>query len=149
MSAAWSVTFENPDICALRGSSVEFRCSYSYPDEESVRGTAWDRGMNQNGVWERVRLSGLPSYNGRFEYQGDHAHNCSLVLRDLQENDTGYYYFWFDTDKFGRRSKTSVFLSVTGKTDLRSQVSVFRLNVFLWCKSCLCLISRAESHHTP
>ncbi|XP_032415527.1 sialoadhesin-like isoform X1 [Xiphophorus hellerii] len=113
VSAAWSVTFENPDICALRGSSVEFRCSYSYPDEESVRGTAWDRGMNQNGVWERVRLSGLPSYNGRFEYQGDHAHNCSLVLRDLQENDTGYYYFWFDTDKFGRRSKTSVFLSVT------------------------------------
>ncbi|XP_023186054.1 carcinoembryonic antigen-related cell adhesion molecule 6-like isoform X1 [Xiphophorus maculatus] len=114
VSAAWSVTFENPDICALRGSSVEIRCSYSYPDEESVRGTAWDRGMNQNGVWERVRLSGLPSYNGRFEYQGDHAHNCSLVLRDLQENDTGYYYFWFDTDKFGRRSKTSVFLSVTG-----------------------------------
>uniref|UniRef100_A0A3B5MEY2 Ig-like domain-containing protein n=1 Tax=Xiphophorus couchianus TaxID=32473 RepID=A0A3B5MEY2_9TELE len=127
--AAWSVTFENPNICALRGSSVEFRCSYSYPDEESVRGTAWDRGMNQNGVWKRVRLSGLPSYNGRFEYQGDHAHNCSLVLRDLQENDTGYYYFWFDTDKFGRRSKTSVFLSVTGKADLRSQVSVFRVRL--------------------
>uniref|UniRef100_A0A3P9PF61 Ig-like domain-containing protein n=1 Tax=Poecilia reticulata TaxID=8081 RepID=A0A3P9PF61_POERE len=114
VSAAWLVTFENPDICALRGSSAEFRCSYNYPDEESVRQTAWDKGMIQNGVLERVRLSGLPSYYGRYEYQGDHAHNCSLVLRDLQENDTGYYFFWFDTDKFGRRSKKSVYLSVTG-----------------------------------
>ncbi|XP_007554882.1 hemicentin-2-like isoform X1 [Poecilia formosa] len=114
VSAAWSVTFENPDICALRGSSVEFRCLYSYPDEESVRQTAWDKGKIQNGILERVRLSDLPSYNGRFEYQGDHAHNCSLVLRDLQEDDTGYYFFWFDTDKFGRRSKKSVYLSVTG-----------------------------------
>ncbi|XP_008430269.1 B-cell receptor CD22-like isoform X3 [Poecilia reticulata] len=86
VSAAWLVTFENPDICALRGSSAEFRCSYNYPDEESVRQTAWDKGMIQNGVLERVRLSGLPSYYGRYEYQ----------------------------DKFGRRSKKSVYLSVTG-----------------------------------
>ncbi|XP_054897780.1 B-cell receptor CD22 [Poeciliopsis prolifica] len=114
VSAAWSVTFEDADVCALRGSSVEFRCSYRYPDKESVRETAWHRGMIQNGVLKRVRLSDLPSYDGRFEYRGDHAHNCSLVLRDLQENDTGHYFFWFDTDMFGRRSKTSVSLSVTG-----------------------------------
>ncbi|KAM4735279.1 B-cell receptor CD22-like [Anableps anableps] len=123
VSATWSVTFENKDYCALKGSSVEFRCSYSYPDHESIRETAWHKGMLQNGSWKSVTLSVLPSYKGRFEYQGDHIHNCSLVLCDLQENDTGHYYFWFDTDKFGRRSKQSVYLSVTGlKASIRPSI---------------------------
>lgn len=109
------MTFENPDPCALKGSSVEFRCSYNYTDGETVRKTAWYKGELKNGIWVRVALSDLPSYQNRSEYLGDLQHNCSLAIHDLQDNDTGHYYFSFDTDMYGRRSKRSVYLSVTGK----------------------------------
>ncbi|XP_047217608.1 B-cell receptor CD22 isoform X2 [Girardinichthys multiradiatus] len=134
VSAVWSVTFENQDNCALKGSSVEFKCSYNYPDDESVRETAWYKGMLQDGIWERVKLSVLPTYKNRFAYRGDHIHNCSLVLQDLQEDDTGYYYFWFDTNRFGRNSKRSVHLSVT---ELKASIRPRRVsagdNVTLEC----------------
>ncbi|XP_074539280.1 B-cell receptor CD22-like [Halichoeres trimaculatus] len=117
--ADWSVTFENPDPCAVKGSSVEFRCSYSYKDGQTVRGTSWNKGESRNGTWVRVKLSDFPAYENRSEYVGDKQHDCSLVLHDLQLDDTGYYYFRFDTTKFGYRSKTSVYLSVT---ELRARV---------------------------
>ncbi|MEQ2274397.1 hypothetical protein XENORESO_020279 [Xenotaenia resolanae] len=144
--AVWSVTFENQDYCAVKGSSVEFKCSYNYPDDESVRETAWYKGMLQDGIWERVKLSVLPTYKNRFAYRGDHVHNCSLVLQDLQEDDTGYYYFWFDTNRFGRNSKRSVYLSVTGKIVLHKRFFFFMFSLFNFL---LCLISRAEIQHTP
>uniref|UniRef100_A0A3Q3KIU2 Cd22 molecule n=1 Tax=Mastacembelus armatus TaxID=205130 RepID=A0A3Q3KIU2_9TELE len=113
MTASWSVTFKDPDICAVRGSSVKFRCSYNYADGETVQKTAWYKGQSEGGIWRRVELSVLPLYQNRTEYQGDRHHDCSLVIHDLQHNDTGYYYFRFDTDRYGWRSKASVHLSVT------------------------------------
>ncbi|XP_035984947.1 B-cell receptor CD22 [Fundulus heteroclitus] len=91
--ATWSVTFENPDHCALKGTSVEFKCSYSYPEDESVRETAWFKGMLEDDTWKR-------------------------------EDDTGHYYFWFDTNKYGRRSKKSVHLSVT---ELKASIRPIRV----------------------
>ncbi|XP_042338501.1 B-cell receptor CD22-like, partial [Plectropomus leopardus] len=113
VSAMGTVTFENPDICALKGTSVEFRCSYSYPDDETVQKAAWFKGQSQYGIWKRVKLSELPSYENRTEYVGDKQHDCSLAIHDLQDGDTGHYYFRFDTENFGWRSKTSVHLTVT------------------------------------
>ncbi|XP_022609350.1 B-cell receptor CD22-like isoform X1 [Seriola dumerili] len=112
-SSSSQVTFENQDPCALKGSSVEFRCSYSYKDGETVRKTAWYKGKLIDGIWKRVLLSRLPSYENRTEYLGDQQHDCSLAIHDLQDNDTGYYYFRFDMDTYGWRSKKSVYLSVT------------------------------------
>uniref|UniRef100_A0A3Q2DGD8 Ig-like domain-containing protein n=1 Tax=Cyprinodon variegatus TaxID=28743 RepID=A0A3Q2DGD8_CYPVA len=112
VSAAWSVTFENPDYCALEGTSVEFKCSYHYPEDESVRETGWCKGLLQNGTWKRVKLSTLLTYKNRFKYQGDHTKNCSLVLQDVQESDAGYYYFWFDTNKFGRNRSSGLKASI-------------------------------------
>ncbi|XP_078028066.1 B-cell receptor CD22-like [Epinephelus lanceolatus] len=109
----WSVPFENPNTCALKGSSVKLGCSYTYPDSETVKSIAWFKGASKNGSWKRVALSELPSYQNRSEYIGDLQHNCSLAIHDLQINDTGHYYFKFDTELFGRRSKTSVHLTVT------------------------------------
>ncbi|XP_071325031.1 B-cell receptor CD22-like [Trachinotus anak] len=129
-----SVTFENPDPCAVKGSSVEFRCSYDYGDDEAVTKTAWYKGQSINGTWKRVKLSHLPSYENRSEYLGDQKHDCSLAIHDLQVNDTGYYYFRFDTEKYGLHSKKSVHLSVT---ELRARVDPERVragdNVKLKC----------------
>ncbi|XP_078109635.1 B-cell receptor CD22-like isoform X1 [Sander vitreus] len=113
VSAGWSVTFENPNPCASKGSSVHLRCSYNYTDGETVIKTAWYKGELIDGNWTRVKLSDLPSYQNRFKYLGDQQHDCSLAIDDLQDNDTGHYYFRFDTQTYGRRSKKSMYLSVT------------------------------------
>ncbi|XP_047455171.1 B-cell receptor CD22-like [Mugil cephalus] len=135
-STSWNVTFENADYCVSEGSSVEFRCSYFYPDGNTIRSTQWDKGDYKNGRWQRVKLSDLPSYENRSAYLGDHQHNCSLAIYNLQETDTGHYYFRFDTDTYGLRSKDSVHLSVT---ELKASVSPRRVtagnNVTLECKT--------------
>ncbi|KAI3361366.1 hypothetical protein L3Q82_013537 [Scortum barcoo] len=113
VSASWSVTFDDPNPCAVKGSSVEFRCSYDYPDGEIVRKTFWSKGQSESGQWTRVKLEDLPSHQNRSKYLGDLQHNCSLAIHDLQVNDTGHYYFWFDTQKYGRHSRENVYLSVT------------------------------------
>uniref|UniRef100_A0A8D3A263 Ig-like domain-containing protein n=1 Tax=Scophthalmus maximus TaxID=52904 RepID=A0A8D3A263_SCOMX len=99
----------------LRGSSVAFRCSYSYREGETVRETAWSKGHIKQHNWKRVELSDLASYENRSVYLGDRQHNCSLAIHDVQGNDSGYYYFRFDTDTYGWRSRAgeSVHLSVT------------------------------------
>lgn len=111
-----SVTFENKDPCALKGSTVEFRCSFEYQSGETVRKTVWYKGGLKNGTWTRVKLSDIPSYHNRSEYLGDQQHDCSLAIHDLQDDDSGYYYFRFDTETVGWHSKQSVSLSVTGKS---------------------------------
>lgn len=113
-SSGWTVTFENPDPCTLKGSSVQFRCSYNYPYGETVLKTDWFKGEVKDGKWKRTELSSLPSYQNRVKYRGDKQHNCSLEIYDLQDNDTGYYYFRFDTYTYGWHSKGSVHLSLTG-----------------------------------
>ncbi|XP_029306763.1 B-cell receptor CD22 [Cottoperca gobio] len=119
VGAGRSVTFENPNPCALKGSSVELRCSYNYTDGETVENTVWHKGELKNGTWRRVQLSDLPSYENRSEYFGDRQHNCGLAIHNLQDNDTGHYYFRFDTKTIGWRSKKSVYLTVT---ELRARV---------------------------
>lgn len=109
------MTFGNPDPCALKGSSVEFRCSYTYQSGETVTKTVWYKGEIKNQTWMRVKLSDLPSYHNRYEYLGDQQHDCNLAIHDLQDDDSGYYFFRFDTEKMGWHSRQSVYLSVTGK----------------------------------
>lgn len=92
-----------------------FRCSYNYTTGESVHKTVWYKGKLKDNGWTRVELSSLPSYQNRSQYLGDMKHNCSLAMHDLQDGDTGYYYFRFDTGTYGWHSKDSIHLSVTGK----------------------------------
>uniref|UniRef100_UPI0037E8503A B-cell receptor CD22-like n=1 Tax=Semicossyphus pulcher TaxID=241346 RepID=UPI0037E8503A len=106
------VTFENPNNCAVKGSSMKFRCSYTY-DSGSAINTAWYKGELKSNLWTHVKLSDLPSYENRSQYVGDLQRDCSLVLHDLQPNDTGNYYFRFDTETYGWHSRKSVYLSVT------------------------------------
>lgn len=113
--AGWSVTFEETDLCAPLGASVEIGCSYDYTAGETVQQTAWHKGRLQRGLWTRVALADLPSFQNRSEYLGDRRHDCGLAIHDLRVNDSGHYYFWFDTETFGRRSQGSVYLTVTGK----------------------------------
>lgn len=125
------MTFARDNLCAVKGSSAEFRCSYNYTVGETVYKTTWSKGELKNGEWARVEFSDLPGIDNRSQYLGDLQHDCSLAIHDVQENDTGYYYFRFDTDKLGWRSRRSVYLSVTGKAFFFFTISAAYLVLYL------------------
>lgn len=108
------MTFADPDLCVGAGSSVVLQCSFDYPDGQTVHKATWSKGVQTDHEWTRVELSHLPAYQTRSEYLGDLQHDCRLALSVLAEYDSGYYYFRFDTDTLGWRSRKSIFLTVTG-----------------------------------
>ncbi|XP_075868744.1 B-cell receptor CD22-like [Nelusetta ayraudi] len=118
-SNVWSVTLADPDLCVATGSSVVLQCSYDYPDGQTVRKATWSKGVQTDGQWTRVELSLIPTYRNRSEYLGDLQHDCRLALSELEESDSGYYYFRFDTDTYGWRSRKSLYLIVT---DVKARV---------------------------
>ncbi|KAF4072445.1 hypothetical protein AMELA_G00263070 [Ameiurus melas] len=86
----WNVTYAQRSVCALKGSSVNIPCTYSYPSGEKFHESYWT--FNQTDM----RL--LEQFAGRVEFVGDKESNCTLRLTDLKENDTGDYRFLFSSD---------------------------------------------------
>nr|XP_046230162.1 hemicentin-1-like [Scatophagus argus] len=119
----WAVTYTPTEICALRGSTVDMRCTYTYPSSmnglnTTVRRTFWFARQDENG---RVDLTTDPQYSGRVDVQcGDN--DCTLRITDLRESDSAEYKFRFITNQPGGRYSGSpgVTLSVT---DLQVQVT--------------------------
>lgn len=112
-----------------------FRCFYNCSEDETVTDVAWYKGGQKDAQWIHFKLADVPLLHNRSEYLGDMRHDCSLAIHDVQQNDSGHYYFHFDTDAFGRRSKTSVYLSVTGKMTTYSAPSfmLFQPGIFFFC----------------
>ncbi|KAJ8385693.1 hypothetical protein AAFF_G00182930, partial [Aldrovandia affinis] len=109
----WSVSYQLQGICALKGSSVDMPCTYSYPNDNTVESTFWF-------VEKNVDLAETPEYKGRVEYQGNKEHDCTLRVRDLRESDSKTYFFRFITDKDSYSGPTGSTLSVT---DLQVEVN--------------------------
>ncbi|XP_030638759.1 B-cell receptor CD22-like [Chanos chanos] len=111
--SCWSVTYRQKNICALRGSSVDLSCSYTYPAWHTVTTTLW---FNTWQYWvEPTDLSLDEDYEGRVEFRGDKKSDCTLRIRDLRESDARNYKFRFLTNQEeGKYSGTSgVSLSIT------------------------------------
>ncbi|XP_033985969.1 B-cell receptor CD22-like [Trematomus bernacchii] len=115
----WGVAYTSTEICAVKGSTVEMRCSYKYPSTISGRVnrvekifwfTKWKGG-------ERVDLTTDPEYAGRVE---DLCENniCTLRIRNLTESDSAEYKFRIETNQEGGTFTGShgVSLNVTGLT---------------------------------
>ncbi|KAK3566536.1 hypothetical protein QTP86_034041, partial [Hemibagrus guttatus] len=85
----WNVTYAQSTVCAFKGSSVSFPCTYSYPSGEKVNKSYWT--FNQNDV------SLLEQFAGRVEFVRDQESNCTLRLSDLKDSDSGDYRFLFST----------------------------------------------------
>ncbi|KAJ8358129.1 hypothetical protein AAFF_G00031400 [Aldrovandia affinis] len=109
----WSVSYRHVRICALKGSSVDMPCTYSYPNDNTVETTFWF-------VEKTVDLAETPEYKGRVEYRGNKEHDCTLRVRGLRESDSKTYFFRFITNRdqyYGQGGST---LSVT---DLQVEVN--------------------------
>nr|XP_033481151.1 sialic acid-binding Ig-like lectin 12 [Epinephelus lanceolatus] len=112
----WGVTYTSTEICALKGTTVEIRCSYRYPSRINGRATTVEKTFwftKMNGPVP-VDLTTDPQYSGRVQ---DHCenNNCTLKIKDLRESDSAEYKFMFITNQPGGSSTGSpgVTLSVT------------------------------------
>ncbi|KAI9529145.1 hypothetical protein NQZ68_013452 [Dissostichus eleginoides] len=111
----WGVTYSSTEICAVKGSTVEIRCSYKYPSTwkglvNTVQKTFWFTKWKDG---ERVDLTTDSEYAGRVE---DLCENniCTLRIRNLRESDSVEYRFKFETNQGGKYGgSTGVTLSVS------------------------------------
>ncbi|XP_030638754.1 sialoadhesin-like [Chanos chanos] len=130
----WSVTYNHENICALRGSSVDLSCSYTYPAWHTVTTTLW---FNKWQYWvEPTDLSLDEDYEGRVEFRGDKKSDCTLRIRDLRESDARNYKFRFLTNQEGGKysGANGVSLSITDlKVDI--QYGSRKQSATLTCKT--------------
>uniref|UniRef100_UPI003AAF314F sialoadhesin-like n=1 Tax=Centroberyx gerrardi TaxID=166262 RepID=UPI003AAF314F len=125
----WGVTYTSTEICALKGSTVDIRCTYRYPaylDNLTVTAEKALWFTKQEGD-EPVDLRTDSEYEGRVEYHGDQK-NCSLRITDLRETDSAVYKFRFITNHPTGRFTGSPGVTLTVTTDL--QVQVTKLSVY-------------------
>ncbi|XP_036418542.1 uncharacterized protein LOC118802171 [Colossoma macropomum] len=108
----WSVTYTDRRVCVLKGSSVDFHCTYSYPSNQSITEAFWHYCSPEEGLKD---LRQEEQFAGRVEFIGDQLRNCTLRMRDVRKNDSGEYRFRFITKtKEGKFSgKPGITLNVT------------------------------------
>ncbi|KAI9529066.1 hypothetical protein NQZ68_013373 [Dissostichus eleginoides] len=110
----WGVTYTSTEICAVKGSTVEINCSFTYPSR-------WKGGVNtvEKTFWftkwkypEFVDLKTDSEYAGRVE---DLCENniCTLRIRNLTESDSDQYRFRFITNQDAYWGNPGTTLSVT------------------------------------
>ncbi|XP_031735721.1 uncharacterized protein LOC116401454 [Anarrhichthys ocellatus] len=128
----WGVTYTSTEICALKGSTVNIPCTFTYPStgSDNVEKRSWIA-RGSNGAPMDVTTD--PHYAGRVEYPF-HENDCTLRIKDLRESDSAEYKFRFMTDGPDRAFTGSpgVFLSVT---DLWVQVGRSQARAELRCHS--------------
>ncbi|XP_026159977.1 B-cell receptor CD22-like [Mastacembelus armatus] len=138
----WGVTYTATDICAIKGSTVNISCTYTYPSNVRVQETFWfTKGTNRGPV----DLKTQSEYSGRVQHQWEDK-TCTLTIRDLRETDSAQYKFRFITNQQSGRYTGSpgVTLTVTSSSeDPGLQVQVIKPSPVLYpswaeltCHSC-------------
>ncbi|XP_078146212.1 sialoadhesin-like [Centroberyx gerrardi] len=125
----WGVTYTSTEICALKGSTVDIRCTYRYPaylDNLTVTAEKALWFTKQEGD-EPVDLRTDSEYEGRVEYHDQK--NCSLRITDLRETDSAVYKFRFITNHPTGKYTGSPGVTLT-VTDLQVQVTRPSVNLY-------------------
>uniref|UniRef100_UPI0037E7C35D B-cell receptor CD22-like n=1 Tax=Semicossyphus pulcher TaxID=241346 RepID=UPI0037E7C35D len=128
----FGVTYSSTQICALKGSTVDIPCTYTYPSTMTteVQSSLW---FTKENYYEPVDLTADSDYTGRVQYVF-HENDCTLRITDLRESDSAEYKFRFTTNQPGGSFSGSpgVTLSVT---DLQVQVEGSSTQADLRCHS--------------
>ncbi|XP_030284235.1 sialoadhesin-like [Sparus aurata] len=121
----WGVTYSSTEICALKGSTVEINCTYTYPSrlfgrDNEVKETFWFSKLSGK---QPVDLRTDSDYQDRVEYSCSEK-SCTLRITDLRESDSAEYKFKFITNQpYGRYTgEPGVTLRVT---DLQVKVTTY------------------------
>ncbi|XP_045068761.1 B-cell receptor CD22-like [Coregonus clupeaformis] len=108
LAQTWSVWYRDKTavICASKGSSVAFDCTYSYPATQQVIRKLWftprggkklDGSQQGDVVYDTSRLI-KTRYSGRTEFY-DQDNNCTLKLNNVTEDDSGRFFFRFHSNQ--------------------------------------------------
>jgi CD22 antigen len=122
----WTVTYSSTNVCALRGATVDFSCTYEYPDNvQYLPNTVRNLWFTKGDDHQPVDLEHNTDYTGRVEFSrgevsctGSRCHGtCTLRIKDLRQSDSAVYKFRFTTNLPGGEytGDPGVKLSVTGK----------------------------------
>ncbi|XP_072513038.1 B-cell receptor CD22-like [Salminus brasiliensis] len=137
----WSVIYKPTSICALKGSTVNMDCTYTYPSGHTIQKIFWTKFWPSGE--EPPDLLEDPEYRDRVQDHSDKTSNSRLILRDVREKDQRKYYFRFLTDEGETwQGKDGVDLSVT---DLQVEVPERVIEggkVTLTCKTTCSLTDR-------
>uniref|UniRef100_A0A087YIU2 Ig-like domain-containing protein n=1 Tax=Poecilia formosa TaxID=48698 RepID=A0A087YIU2_POEFO len=132
---AWSVKYDRSQICALRGSTVMIKCSYTYPSSvdgrnAEVKTRFWfTKGNNQ----VPVDLEKDSDYKSRITYESTESSSI-LTIKDLKQRDSAEYKFRFITNQPGGAFTGSPGVTLT-VLDLRVQVRRSETQTELKCES--------------
>ncbi|XP_065810458.1 B-cell receptor CD22-like [Labrus bergylta] len=130
----WRVTHSSAQICAVKGSTVEIPCTYTYPSTLRQQTTVvQSRFWFTKDRYEPVDVRTDPDYSGRVEYLF-HENVCTLRIKNLTERDSAVYKFMFTTNQPGGSltGDEGVTLSIT---DLQVQVETKGNQAELKCYS--------------
>ncbi|XP_025763733.1 B-cell receptor CD22-like [Oreochromis niloticus] len=122
----WGVTYTSTQICAVKGSSVEIHCTYTYPPRINneiieVQKRLWFTKLQQDVP---VDLKTDPNYDARVEYHF-FQNNSTLRITDLRESDSAQYKFRFETNsRSGRYTGTPGVTLLVTDAPIRLSVSV-------------------------
>uniref|UniRef100_A0A671TCV5 B-cell receptor CD22 n=1 Tax=Sparus aurata TaxID=8175 RepID=A0A671TCV5_SPAAU len=119
----WGVTYSSTEICALKGSTVEINCTYTYQSRKDghdteVNKTIWFTKLSEK---QPVDLRTDSDYQDRVEYSCSEK-SCSLRITDLRESDSAEYKFRIITNQPGGSYTGSPGVTLR-ITDLQVQVN--------------------------
>ncbi|XP_034543302.1 B-cell receptor CD22-like [Notolabrus celidotus] len=119
----WGVTYPSLQICALKGSTVEIHSTNTYPSSTihdpniTVEEILWFTKLKDK---EPLDLRVDSDYTGRVQYVWDER-ICTLIIKDLKENDSAEYKFSAKTNQPNG--------NVTGEPGVTLKVTDLQVNV--------------------
>ncbi|XP_033947997.1 B-cell receptor CD22-like [Pseudochaenichthys georgianus] len=114
VQSQYGMTYSSTKICAVKGSTVEIRCSYTYPSTSNghvntVEKTCWFT------TWKDLKPVDVTTdseYAGRVEDLCEN-NTCTLRIKNLTESDSVEYWFSIKTRQYTHLGVPGTTLSVT------------------------------------
>ncbi|XP_042573303.1 B-cell receptor CD22-like [Cyprinus carpio] len=124
----WNVIYKTTSICALKGSTVNMSCSYTYPQQYKLIETFWIK-MPDAGIKSLIEY---PEYKDRVEYIEDRQKQTAIT-----KNDESEYCFRLITDRDIERwiGKPGIQLKVSALQVKAPQLVLEKERVNLTCES--------------
>uniref|UniRef100_A0AAY4A4H9 Ig-like domain-containing protein n=2 Tax=Denticeps clupeoides TaxID=299321 RepID=A0AAY4A4H9_9TELE len=108
----WTTVYADMRVCALRGSSVDLSCTYTYPSNYIIQPGFWFIEWDNNNDF--VSLLQNEQYKDRASYLGNKEKEAILRITNLIDSDSRQYRFRLLTETKNYNGKPGVQLNVTG-----------------------------------
>ncbi|KAK3511201.1 hypothetical protein QTP70_032252 [Hemibagrus guttatus] len=89
LGTEWSKSYNQENLCALKGSTVFMNLTYTHPKDYTVKEKYWL--LNPVKGKEPTDLRNEPGYSGRVQYLTDEQNHFSLRLSDVKKTDEHMY----------------------------------------------------------